>query len=117
MTLDTNLVGFEALQDNKSGAAGKIRRDGTSVRIGFLTTATGFGGARSWQDGAMGSYNQRLTIVNHGSNAAEYRLGDFAAEDGVTVEGTDMATGMIPGKGSCGDSGYELDHDYGRQSH
>ena len=45
MTLDTKLVGFDALQDNKSGAAGKIRRDGTSVRISFLTTATGFGGA------------------------------------------------------------------------
>ena len=48
----------------------------------------------------MGAYNQRLTIVNHGANAAEYRLGDFAAEDGVTVEGTDMATGMVPAKGS-----------------
>ena len=49
MTLDTNLVGFEALQDNKSGALVRSGVTALACESAFLTTATGFGGARSWQ--------------------------------------------------------------------
>ena len=102
MTLKTKLVGVMALQDEKANQpAGVIDRDGTIVRLAYLTTATSFGTQRGglWEGWMGGSYNQRLVIVNHGSSAAEYRLGQFApmsSEDAmVTVTGSDMATGTI----------------------
>ena len=79
-------------------AAGSIKRDGTVVRLGYLTTATDFGANAQgvWEGWQGGSYNQRLVIVNHGSVDAAYTLADFAAEDGVTVTALDAATGMVP---------------------
>ena len=78
-------------------AAGSIKRDGTEVRLGFLTTATDFGADRDvWEGWTGGSYNQRLIITNHGSVRATYTLGKFAAEDGVTVTAGPRATGTIP---------------------
>lgn len=79
-------------------AAGKINREGTTVRIGFLTTASDFGqGRQVWQGWEGGSYNQRLVIVNHGTDAAEYTLGEFSAENGVRVTASDDAEGIIQG--------------------
>ena len=76
--------------------AGSIKRDGTEVRIGYLTTATNFGVDRTaWEGWEGGEYNQRLVITNHGSVPATYKLGSFAKERGVTVEPTDMAEGTI----------------------
>ena len=49
---------------------GAIRRDGTTVRLPYLTQYP--------------LYNQRIVVVNRGGAAAEYSF-DFMAEDGVTV--------------------------------
>ena len=74
------------------GNAGTIIRDGTEVRIAYLTTATDFG--RNWRGDrqeVIGSYNQRLVIVNHGSEPVRYKLDDFTTEtlsDGSTVTAT-----------------------------
>ena len=57
--------------------AGMIMRDGTSVRVGYLTTATDFGTTGDQ------SYNQRLVISNHGSVDAVVTLGDFVVEEGA----------------------------------
>ena len=59
--------------------AGEIKRDGTTVRVGYLTTATDFGTSGDQ------SYNQRLVITNHSSLDAEVTLGDFVVEDGATA--------------------------------
>ena len=85
--------------------AGEIIRDGTSVRIGYLTTATDFGATRTvWDNWEGGSYNQRLVIVNHGKIDAAYTLRDFVAEEGVRVVaaagGADVVTGMVEGESS-----------------
>ena len=80
MELNTELVGHTDTQYMTNGMGGEIVRDGTEVRIAYLTTATAFGGTRTWQDGAIGAYNQRLVIVNHGSSAVGYQLGQFASE-------------------------------------
>ena len=100
MTLATKLKDYTALVDSKTLSAGEIIRDGTVVRIAYLTTATSFGAARDWQGGATGAYNQRLVMVNHSSNEVGYELGEFATEDGVTVEATAMATGMLAANSS-----------------
>ena len=63
---------------------GKITRDGTSVRVTYLT--------------ASEKYNQRLIIVNRGNRDITYNIGEFVMEDGTMVEGTSMATGMIKAK-------------------
>ena len=70
--------------------AGAINRDGTSVRVGYLTVATDFQNEDVNQlvEGSgtiMGSYNQRLIITNHSSRDIEWRLSSFAAETGSTV--------------------------------
>ena len=70
--------------------AGAIKRDGTSVRVGYLTIATDFENEDVNQlvEGSgtiMGSYNQRLIITNHSSRDIEWRLSSFAAEPGSTV--------------------------------
>ena len=59
---------------------GRIRRDGTSVQIPYLTTAT--------------EYRQRITIVNRLSRAAAYNF-EFTAMDGTTVTAGDMASGTV----------------------
>ena len=99
MELNTELVGHTGTQFMTTGGAGAIDRDGTEVRIAYLTTATGFGGARSWQDGAIGAYNQRLVIVNHGNSAVGYQLGQFAPEAMLTVEaqaGANLSGSIAP---------------------
>ena len=48
----------------------RIKRDGTTFRIPYITTADG--------------YNQRFVIVNRG-NATTYSFGEFEMEDGVMV--------------------------------
>ena len=73
-----------------SRPAGAIMRDGTTVRVGYLTVATDFENAdvNNLVEGSgtvMGSYNQRLVITNHSSRVIEWRLGSFVAEPGVTV--------------------------------
>ena len=100
ITLATKLDGYTPLVDSKTLGAGEIIRDGTVVRIAYLTTATSFGAARDWQGGATGAYNQRLVMVNHSSADVGYELGDFATEEGVTVEATAMATGMLAANSS-----------------
>ena len=57
--------------------AGMITRDGTSVRVGYLTTATMIGATGD------GMYNQRLVISNHGGVDAVVTLGDFVVEEGA----------------------------------
>ena len=70
--------------------AGQIKRNGTTVRVGYLTTATGFGAA-----GSNRSYNQRLVISNHGNSDATVTLGDFVVEDGAEMP--DAVTWTVPG--------------------
>ena len=55
-----------------SGTIGRIRRDGTSQRVTYLT--------------ASDKYNQRLIIVNHSSKMVRYDLSGMTTEDGTTVE-------------------------------
>ena len=65
-----------------NAAAGTIVRDGTEVRIAYLTTATEFTGLAGRSDG----YNQRLVISNYGSGDIGYTLEEFATEPNVMVE-------------------------------
>ena len=82
--------GIEGMAAN----AGSIKRDGTTVRIGYLTTAVSFAPAREDADGdplylgddgssylGTSGYNQRLVITNHGAIAARVTLGSFVAEE------------------------------------
>ena len=71
-------------------AAGMIGRDGTTVRAGYLTTATDFENADvndlvPNSGTFLGSYNQRLIITNHSARVIEWRLGSFVTEIGVTA--------------------------------
>ena len=59
---------------------GSIERNGTTVRLPYLSTADG--------------YNNRLIIVNRGSVAADYTL-TFTTEDGTTATAGHMAEGMV----------------------
>ena len=59
---------------------GSIERNGTTVRLPYLTTYEG--------------YNQRLIIVNRGSVAADYEL-TFTTEDGTEAAPGHMAEGMV----------------------
>ena len=76
-------TGKNAAQDpaEGTGPGGSIDRDGTTVRIGYLQAITSFTNANAETIG----WNQRLVITNHGSAAAEVRLGAFNEEEGVTV--------------------------------
>ena len=100
MVLGTELVRHTGTQGMANGASGTIDRDGTEVRLAYLTNTRTFGGTRTWQDGAMGGYNQRLVIVNHGTTAVTYTLGDFAPEADRTVMAQEMAEGEIAPKSS-----------------
>ena len=75
--------------ESASRAAGTIVRDGTQVRLGYLTTAQGFnnpGNPYTTGGSSDASYNQRLVITNHGDSQADWWFSEFGAETGVTVE-------------------------------
>ena len=55
-----------------TGFIGRIRRNGTAVKIPYLT--------------ASAKYDQKLIIINRGTTPAFFVLGEFAAEPGTTVE-------------------------------
>ena len=63
-----------------TSALGRIDRDGTTVRIGYLTT--------------FPDYNQRIVIVNRGGEVP-YSLW-FRTEPGVTATRGPAADGMLP---------------------
>lgn len=90
-------TGQGTAQDPADGtaAAGSIERDGTTVRVGYLQALTSLQVA----GGDTVGWNQRLVITNHGSAAAEVRLGSFNEEDGVTV------TCRTDTRWSCNDDG------------
>ncbi len=78
-----------ARSGGSSDNAGKIERDGTTVKLGYLTTATEFAGR------AGAGYNQRLVITNHGSLDAEVSVGDWVVEDGAEAPANDW-TAVVP---------------------
>ena len=59
----------------------KIRRDGTTYNIPYLTT--------------FSEYNQRFSIVNYGSKAVAYTF-EFHSEEGVTTADGMQAQGELP---------------------
>ena len=59
---------------------GSIVRDGSTVRIAYLTTNQ--------------KYNQRLVLVNRSSEPVEYSM-TFQTADGTTAEAKDAADGML----------------------
>ena len=126
MALEINLAdggGKHAIPSDEMGnaverPAGEIKRDGTTVRLAYLTTSTEYGVNREglWAGWERGTYNQRLTITNYGSAEVDYTLKDFVSEPGVTVgcgssvpagvtctssamAGT-IVTGTLPARGS-----------------
>lgn len=60
---------------------GRIIRDGSTVRIPYLTTNQ--------------KYNQRVVVVNHTSSPVEYST-TFKTADGTTSTARDAANGMLP---------------------
>ncbi len=68
-----------------TGVIGNIRRNGTTVDLAYLTTS--------------GKYNQRLTIVNKGTNEATYTLGSFVTEEGTRAVATAAARGTVAAGG------------------
>ena len=58
-----------------------IRRDGTNYSIPYLTT--------------FSDYNQRFSIVNHGTAAVRYTF-SFQSEEGVTTAPGTAASGDLP---------------------
>jgi len=64
-----------------SEASGTIIYDTTSISVPYLTTFSG--------------YNQRIYIVNSGTQDATYTT-TFTSEDGVTATAGSMATGVVP---------------------
>ena len=60
--------------------AGEIKRDGTTVHLGYLTTYEG--------------HNQRLVMVNRGPLNVGYEM-EFVAEDGTTAMPGHMASGEL----------------------
>lgn len=72
----------------KTGKVGAIDRNGTTVRLTYLTTNP--------------EVDQRLVLVNRGSDTVAFWLGDFNLEDGTTNEMNNLSLDMnhmIPGKG------------------
>ncbi len=64
-----------------TGVIGNIRRNGTTVKLAYLTVS--------------GKYNQRLVIVNDGSNEATYTLGSFVTEEGTRAVAKAAARGTV----------------------
>ena len=77
ITLGTGSTAIELA----AGTIGDIRRNGTTVKLTHLTISP--------------EYDQRLIIVNDSAANAVYSIGDFSAEDGVTVTARAMAGGEI----------------------
>ena len=71
----------EPIEFVKDGPIGRIVRNGSEVRITYLTVSD--------------KYNQRLIIVNRSNRMVEANLGGLITEEGTTVEGTNMATGIM----------------------
>ena len=117
MALEINLEnggGKYAIPSDEMGnavarPAGEIIRDGTTVQIAYLTTSTDYGANRGglWTGWVGGSYNQRLTITNYGSVAADYTLKDFVSEPGVTVGCVSPRPMRLPAGVSCAESEME----------
>ena len=68
-----------------NGVIGQVRRNGTTVRLAYLTVAE--------------KYNQRLIIVNDGPSDARYDIGPFVTENGVSATPQSMASGMVAAGG------------------
>ena len=68
-------------RDLASNVIGQIRRNGTTVKLTYLTVSS--------------KYNQRLIIVNDGVNDANYDIGPFVTEDGTTAQPKAKASGMV----------------------
>ena len=64
-----------------TGAAGEIKRNGTTVHLGYLTTYEG--------------HNQRLVMVNRGGLDAVYSLSNIVTESGTTATPGHMASGTV----------------------
>ena len=85
--VEKNIVLVGALADNSKftpmpdpAELGAIRRDGTTVRLPYLTQYP--------------LYNQRIVVANRSGVAAQYSF-DFMAEDGVTITRGPRADGML----------------------
>ncbi len=68
-----------------TGVIGNIRRNGTTVKLTYLTVSE--------------KYNQRMIIVNDGSNDATYTLGSFVTEVGTRAMPKAAASGTVPAGG------------------
>ena len=77
-----------------SGASGTIVRDGTTVRVAYLSTAAGSTRYYEMDDEGQPvdtslqvdqTWNQRLLVTNHSSINADVTLSEFAAGEGVSV--------------------------------
>ena len=77
----TEGFGGTRARDIASGIIGQIRRNGTTVKLTYLTVSR--------------KYNQRLIIVNDGANDASYEVGPFVTEDGTTARAKAMASGTV----------------------
>ena len=70
-----------AVADQTGVAMGEIKRDGTTVHIGYLTTFEG--------------HNQRLIIANRSKRDADYELIDISTESGTMAMPGHMAEGTV----------------------
>ena len=75
----------QTTKDLLTGVIGRIVRNGTTVKVTYLTVAD--------------KYNQRLILVNDGANDAAYEVGSFLTEDGTNATALAMASGTIPAGG------------------
>lgn len=77
----TEGFGGTRARDIATGVIGQIRRNGTTVKITYLTDSE--------------KYNQRLIIVNDSANDATYQLGSLVTEEGVTATPMSAASGTV----------------------
>ena len=77
---DTALANAQFPPVDQQFTLGKINRDGTTVRIPFLSTFDG--------------YNHRIVLSNRGTAPISYEM-SFATENGVTATPGDRASGML----------------------
>ncbi len=68
-----------------TGVIGQIRRNGTTVKLGYLTGSE--------------KYNQRLVILNDGATDAKYDLGSFVTEADTRAMPKAAASGTVPAGG------------------
>jgi hypothetical protein len=90
-TVDITLEAAAATRTNAtatlSGTMGAIQHNGTTVELPYLTT--------------FSDYNQRIVMVNRGSQDADYSITDFQTESDTTAVAGTAATGTIPAGGSA----------------